>query len=88
VAGSGEQGTEPSASIKCGKFPDYLRNLLVSHEGFHSMEVIKESNFSKTVYFKPAATTNCSANGNQSINQQCYQPDNLLTFHDGKVVKA
>jgi len=33
VAGSGEQGTESSGSIKCGQFPDYLRNLFVSQEG-------------------------------------------------------
>jgi hypothetical protein len=88
VAGYGEQGTEPSGFTKCGQFPDYLRNLLVSQEGLHSMEVINKSNFCNTVYFKPAATITCSATGDQSTNQEYYQTDNLLTFHDGKVVKA
>ena len=88
MAHYGEQGREPSGSIKCGQFPDSLRNLLVSQERLHTMEVINESNFYNTVYFKPAATVTCCATGDQSINQQCYQSDNLLTFQDGKVVNA
>lgn len=88
MAGSGGQGTEPSDPIKCGQFPDYLRNLLVSQKGLHSMEVINEGNFCSTVNYEPASTTTCSATGDQSIYQQCYKSDNLLTFHDGKMVKA
>jgi hypothetical protein len=40
VAGSCEHGNEPSGSIKCGGFLDYLSLLLASQEGLCSMELI------------------------------------------------
>jgi hypothetical protein len=40
VAGSCEHGNEPSGSIKCEEFLDYLSVLLVSQEGLCSMELI------------------------------------------------
>jgi len=33
-----EYGDEPSGSIKCGEFLDYLQNHLASQEGLCSME--------------------------------------------------
>jgi hypothetical protein len=38
VAGSCEHGNEPSGSIKCREFLDYLNVLLASQEGLCSME--------------------------------------------------
>jgi hypothetical protein len=40
VAGSCEHGNEPSASIKCGEFLDWLSVLLASQEGLCSMELV------------------------------------------------
>jgi hypothetical protein len=40
VAGSCEHGNEPSGSIKCGEFLDYLSVLLASQEGPCSMELV------------------------------------------------
>jgi hypothetical protein len=40
VAGSCEHGNEPSGSIKCGEFLDYLSVLLASQEGLCSMELV------------------------------------------------
>jgi hypothetical protein len=40
VTGSCEHGNEPSGSIKCGEFLDYLRVLLASQEGLCSMESV------------------------------------------------
>jgi hypothetical protein len=40
VAGCCEHGDEPSGSIKCGEFPDYLSVLLASQEGLCSMELV------------------------------------------------
>jgi hypothetical protein len=40
VAGSCENGNEPSGSIKCGEFLDYLSVLLASQEGLCSMELV------------------------------------------------
>jgi hypothetical protein len=40
VAGSCEHGNEPSGSIKCGEFLDYLSLLLASQEGLCSMELV------------------------------------------------
>jgi hypothetical protein len=41
VAGSSEDGNEPSGSIKGGELLDYLSVLLISQEGLCSMESIK-----------------------------------------------
>jgi hypothetical protein len=41
VAGSCEHGNEPSGSIKCGEFLDWLSVLLASQEGLCSMELVK-----------------------------------------------
>jgi hypothetical protein len=38
VASSCEHGDEPSGSIKCGEFLDWLSVLLASQEGLCSME--------------------------------------------------
>ena len=38
MAGACEYGNEPSGSIKCGKFLDYLQNQLAAQEGLCSME--------------------------------------------------
>jgi hypothetical protein len=40
VAGSFEHGNEPSGSIKCGEFFDWLSVLLASQEGLCSMELV------------------------------------------------
>jgi hypothetical protein len=40
VAGCCEHDDEPSGSIKCGEFLDYLSVLLASQEGFCSMELV------------------------------------------------
>jgi hypothetical protein len=40
VAGSCEDGDEPSGSIKCGGFPDQLSVLLASQEGLCCMELV------------------------------------------------
>jgi hypothetical protein len=40
VAGSCEHDNEPSGSIKCGKFLDWLSVLLASQEGLYSMELV------------------------------------------------
>jgi hypothetical protein len=40
VVGSCEHGNEPSCSIKCGEFLDYLSVLLASQEGLCSMELV------------------------------------------------
>jgi hypothetical protein len=40
VAGFCEHGNEPSGSIKCGEFLDYLSVLLASYEGLCSMELV------------------------------------------------
>jgi hypothetical protein len=40
VAGSCEQGNEPSGSIKCEEFLDKLSVLLASQEGLCSMELV------------------------------------------------
>jgi hypothetical protein len=40
VVGSCEHGNEPSGSIKCGEFLDYLSVLLASQEGLCSMELV------------------------------------------------
>jgi hypothetical protein len=40
VAGSYEHGNEPSGSIKCGEFLDWLSIFLVSKEGLCSMELV------------------------------------------------
>jgi hypothetical protein len=40
VTGSCEDGNEPSGSIKCGEFLDYLNVLLASEEGLCSMELV------------------------------------------------
>jgi hypothetical protein len=40
VANSCEQGDEPSCSIKCGEFLDWLSVLLASQEGLCSMELV------------------------------------------------
>jgi hypothetical protein len=40
VAGSCEHGNEPSGSIKCVEFLDYLNVLLASQEGLCSMELV------------------------------------------------
>jgi hypothetical protein len=39
VAGSCEHGDEPSGSIECGEFLDWLSILLASQEGLYSMEL-------------------------------------------------
>jgi hypothetical protein len=39
VAGSCEHGNEPSGSIKCGEFLDYLSVLLGSQEEIYSLEL-------------------------------------------------
>jgi hypothetical protein len=41
VVGSCEHGNEPSGSIKCGEFLDYLSVLLASQEGLCSMELVR-----------------------------------------------
>jgi hypothetical protein len=41
VAGSCVHGDEPSGSIKCGEFLEYLSVLLASQEGLCSMELVK-----------------------------------------------
>jgi hypothetical protein len=40
VEGSCENGNEPSGSIKCGEFLDYLSVLLASQGGLCSMELV------------------------------------------------
>jgi hypothetical protein len=40
VAGFCEHGNEPSVSIKCGEFLDWLSVLLASQEGLCSLEVV------------------------------------------------
>jgi hypothetical protein len=40
VAGYCEHGDEPSGSIKCGEFPDYLSVHSASQEGLCSMELV------------------------------------------------
>jgi hypothetical protein len=40
VAGSCEHDNEPSGSIKCGEFLDYLSVLVDSKEGLCSMELV------------------------------------------------
>jgi hypothetical protein len=40
MAGSCEHGDEPSDSIKCREFLDYLSVLLASQEGLCSMELV------------------------------------------------
>jgi hypothetical protein len=40
VAGSYEHGNEPSGSISCGEFLDYLSVLLASQEGLCPMELV------------------------------------------------
>jgi hypothetical protein len=40
VAGCCEYGDEPSGSIKCGEFLDWLSVLLASQEGLFSMELV------------------------------------------------
>jgi hypothetical protein len=40
VAGSCEHGNEPSGSIKCGEFLDWLSILLASQEGLCFMELV------------------------------------------------
>jgi hypothetical protein len=40
VGGSCEHVNEPSGSIKCGEFLDYLSVLLASSEGLCSMELV------------------------------------------------
>jgi hypothetical protein len=40
VTGSCEQGDEPSGSIKCEEFPDWLSILLASQEELCSMELV------------------------------------------------
>jgi hypothetical protein len=40
VAGSCEHGAEPSGSIKCREFSDYLSIRLASQEGLCSMELV------------------------------------------------
>jgi hypothetical protein len=40
VVSSCEHGDEPSGSIKCEEFPDYLSVLLASQEGLCSMELV------------------------------------------------
>jgi hypothetical protein len=40
VAGSCEHGDEPSGSIKCGEFLDYLSVPLAFQEGLCSMELV------------------------------------------------
>jgi hypothetical protein len=40
VASSCEHGDEPSGSIKCREFLDWLSVLLVSQEGLCSMELV------------------------------------------------
>jgi hypothetical protein len=44
VAGSCEHGNEPSVSIKCGEFLDWLSVLLGSQEGLCSMELVSYYN--------------------------------------------
>jgi hypothetical protein len=39
VAGSCEHGNEPSGSIECGEFLDWLSILVASQEGLCSMEL-------------------------------------------------
>jgi hypothetical protein len=41
VVGFCEHGDEPSSSIKCGEFIDYLNVLLASQEGLCSMELVR-----------------------------------------------
>ena len=38
MAGTCEYGDEPSGSIECGEFLDWLQNQLASQEGLCSME--------------------------------------------------
>jgi hypothetical protein len=40
VAGCCEHGNEPSVSIKCGEFLDWLSILVTSQEGLCSMELV------------------------------------------------
>jgi hypothetical protein len=40
VAGSCEHGDEPSGSIECGEFLDWLSVLVASQEGICSMELV------------------------------------------------
>jgi hypothetical protein len=40
VVNSSEHGDEPSGSIKCGEFLDYLNALLASQEGLYTMELV------------------------------------------------
>jgi hypothetical protein len=47
VAGSCEHGNEPSGSIKCGEFLDYLSVLLASQEGLCSMEIVSSKQINK-----------------------------------------
>ena len=42
MAGTCEYGDEPSGSIKCGEFLDWLHNQLASQEGLSSMEKVSK----------------------------------------------
>jgi hypothetical protein len=56
VAGSCEHGDEPSGSIKCEEFLDYLSVLSASQEGLCSMELVSYIHI-RPITFRPVLTT-------------------------------